>query len=418
MEWLSKVVVQKGHVFDVEPSNSSDLEENDPTYECEEVDYENDTALVLVEATSSGKKLQIVHEELALKFEAGATEKRMYQKAFIIRMSTSSISSAVVQLNEAQAETVRSMQFASFLKVNIKLLDGQKFPVIAFDVCVTLGVPFGGREIMEITKSSTDEEYDENGKLSRMPYNSLECQSSFWPKKTGGESFKRNFIIYLVNCFINGPKNRYYSKSILKYVKEGSQIASLDYSRRYKKSKAAKEDKESSNDGAPSFRPTLTLQKLDSEDQFLGTTSVAAPALLLKRKTTPNDVIKKYDSIPSCSLVLGLNQLDSKIPIPQTTSTPDPNTTKVNEDDVNDDEGALLRFPLKDTSQLNCELSIKKPDWNRPKEGDKPLPKRAVEHKKGSPRADGEQPGTDSTKLKLTKEVLPGQDDEKRPAAT
>jgi len=47
-------------------------------------------------------------------------------------------------------------------------------------------------------------------------------------EKGGGESFKRNFILYLVNCFFNRPKNRYYNKSILKYVKDVSHIASLD----------------------------------------------------------------------------------------------------------------------------------------------------------------------------------------------
>ena len=41
---------------------------------------------------------------------------------------------------------------------------------------------------------------------------------------------------------------------------------------------------------------------------------------------------------------------------------PDRNTTGVNEDDgsEDDDEGAPLRFPLSNTSQLNRELSIKK----------------------------------------------------------
>jgi len=47
-------------------------------------------------------------------------------------------------------------------------------------------------------------------------------------EKDEGESFKRNFTTYSVNCFFNGPKNRYYSKSILKYLKDVSQITSLD----------------------------------------------------------------------------------------------------------------------------------------------------------------------------------------------
>ena len=45
--------------------------------------------------------------------------------------------------------------------VSFTLPDGQKFPVTIFDMCVTLGIPFRGKEIIEITKSCTDEEYDE-----------------------------------------------------------------------------------------------------------------------------------------------------------------------------------------------------------------------------------------------------------------
>ena len=54
-------------------------------------------ALVLVKATSSGKGLQIVHEERALKFEGDASKKRTYHKAFIARMSMRSFSSLVAQ---------------------------------------------------------------------------------------------------------------------------------------------------------------------------------------------------------------------------------------------------------------------------------------------------------------------------------
>ncbi|KAJ8420268.1 hypothetical protein Cgig2_004593 [Carnegiea gigantea] len=192
MRRLSEVAVQKGHLSDIELSNSSNSKENHLTYECEEVDHDNDqikakeevaiheivkaaqkrskpslqskgdgAALVLVKPTSSGKDLQIVQEQWALKFEEGA----------------------MAQLNATQVKAVRLMGFASLLKVDLKqipgkffkwlvesfdsyaiyfrLPDGQKFSVTAFDMCVTLGVPFGGKEIIKITKSSTDEEYDE-----------------------------------------------------------------------------------------------------------------------------------------------------------------------------------------------------------------------------------------------------------------
>ena len=114
--------------------------------------------------------VQILQEELAFKSEDGPSEKRTYQKAFITTMTTCSFSSAATHFNKAQAEAIKSMGFASFLKVDLKqipgkfskwlvesfdayavcfrLLDGQKFPITTFDVYVTLGVPFGGREII------------------------------------------------------------------------------------------------------------------------------------------------------------------------------------------------------------------------------------------------------------------------------
>ncbi|KAJ8419720.1 hypothetical protein Cgig2_020781 [Carnegiea gigantea] len=168
----------------------------------------------------------------------------MYQKEFITRMSIRSFSSMVAQLNEAQTEVVRSMGFDFFLKFNLKQILG-KFskwlvesfdPGKAFDVYLTLGVPIGEREIMEITKSSTDEKYNEMHaawvKQWKIEHTApkLTCMPEFFlAKKDGGKGFKRNFIIYLLNCFFSGPKNSYYSKSILKYVKDVNQIASLDW---------------------------------------------------------------------------------------------------------------------------------------------------------------------------------------------
>jgi len=115
----------------MELSNSSNSGENYPTYECKEVDPDNDqpkvkeevairetvkatrkrnkpslhskgdgAALVLVKPTSSGNDLQIIQEELSLKFKKGGSEKTIYQKAFITRMTTRSFSSVVAQLNE------------------------------------------------------------------------------------------------------------------------------------------------------------------------------------------------------------------------------------------------------------------------------------------------------------------------------
>ncbi|KAJ8445640.1 hypothetical protein Cgig2_018581 [Carnegiea gigantea] len=135
------------------------------------------------EKTSSlGQDIQMAPQQQPLKYEKNGNEKRMYQKAFITRMSIHSFSPMMARLNEAQTKAVISIGFASFLKVDLKqilgkfskwlidsfdsysasfvLLDGQRFMVTTFDAYVTLGVPIGGREIMESSRSSTDEEYD------------------------------------------------------------------------------------------------------------------------------------------------------------------------------------------------------------------------------------------------------------------
>ncbi|KAJ8421369.1 hypothetical protein Cgig2_025252 [Carnegiea gigantea] len=183
------------------------------------------------------KERQMAPPEQPLKYEKGDNEKRMYQKTFITRISICSFSSMMARLNEAQIEAIRSMGFASFLKVDLKQIPGkfskwlvesfdphsasfvrskgQRFIVTVFDVYVTLVLPIGGSKIMEITRSSADEEYNEVHavwlKEWKIEHNTLEL--TYLPefilvKKDSGESFMRNFIIYLVNCFFSGPKSR------------------------------------------------------------------------------------------------------------------------------------------------------------------------------------------------------------------
>jgi len=136
--------------------------------------------------------------------------------------------------------------------------DGHKFQVTTFDVYLMLGAPIGGKKIAQISKSYFDKEYqyvhialmkergiDQNNmKLTRM-------SDFIFGKTNGRESYKRNFIIYLVNYFFSGLKNHYCSKSFLKNVKDVNPIASLNWCqftldkmissvRHYKESKAAK----------------------------------------------------------------------------------------------------------------------------------------------------------------------------------
>ncbi|KAJ8435259.1 hypothetical protein Cgig2_009392 [Carnegiea gigantea] len=234
MRGLLKLVVQKGHISEVEISNSLDVEENDLTFEGTKPSLKYDgnqgikqkhaepnatATLAVAKTTSSAQDLQVVQQERPLKFkEEGGNEKRMYQKVLITRMTTCSFSSLIVQLNKAQTEVVTLIRFSSFLKVNLKQIpgkfskwlgesfnpytvcfrvpNGQKFPVIAFDMNVTLDVPFGegksskspslpwmknmmkaGTESAGQSKSSSsdhrktddDNEDDDDGALLRFP---------------------------------------------------------------------------------------------------------------------------------------------------------------------------------------------------------------------------------------------------------
>ncbi|KAJ8419722.1 hypothetical protein Cgig2_020783 [Carnegiea gigantea] len=213
-------------------------------------------------------------------------------------------------------------------------------------------------------------------------------------KKDRDKSFERNFIIYLVNCIFSRPKNHYCSKSMLKYVKDVSQIASLDWCqfildklitsvKHHKESTAVKgfqrlQPKQKANNDlcAPSFNSTLPLHKPDGEAQILRHTLVADASAIVEKDDhredvvldQPNSVTKKNDTIPSYSLGLGFSQPDSQSPVPQTNSVSDLSTTRSNDDDGDED-------------------------------------------KKRSPRAYGEKQILDSSKPKLTKEEEVGPSD-------
>ncbi|KAJ8432420.1 LOW QUALITY PROTEIN: hypothetical protein Cgig2_013834 [Carnegiea gigantea] len=171
MRELAKPVVQKGHISEVEISDGSDDEENNSNYEEEHINGDDD--------------------------------KREEEEEITI--------SNIVDLKQIPGK---------FSKWLVESLD----PYFKLPVYLTLGVPIRGRQIVEVSESSIDEEYE-----------------SSMLQKTG-ESFKRNSIIYL-NC--------YYNKSFLKNVKDVNQITSLNWCqfildklicsvRHYKESKAGK----------------------------------------------------------------------------------------------------------------------------------------------------------------------------------
>ncbi|KAJ8421006.1 LOW QUALITY PROTEIN: hypothetical protein Cgig2_028060 [Carnegiea gigantea] len=211
-------------------------------------------------------------------------------------MTTISFSSMV--LNEAQTEAIRLMEIASFLKVDRNQILGKfsKWLVDSFDpytICLSL----------------------------------LDGQ-------TRGESFKRNFIIYLVNCFFNGSNNHCCSKSLLKYIASLNRCQFnleklINSARHYKESKAVKED-----DDRPSFPPTFALSQPDSEAPIPITMPFMDASICADRE-------EHHDN-----------------------------------DDEEDDDGAPLTIPLRNTSHANCDLSIKKSLENKSKVGEKPALKK------------------------------------------
>ncbi|KAJ8429513.1 LOW QUALITY PROTEIN: hypothetical protein Cgig2_016245 [Carnegiea gigantea] len=298
MQNLSKPSVQQVHISEVEISSDTSDDKESSAKEVKSNDESSDRSSEKPReekkpsdkslTNSSTKKDRKKNKQLraggsdgpitaTFKYEKGGNEKKMSQKVFIMRMSIHSFSSMVAQLNEADTEAVRSMGFASFLKVDLKQLlrkfskwvvdsfhpysasfvlpDGQRFMVTTFDAYVTLDV------LERKSSSATGLQRmknmigcmlpgSRNGKLSTLP--KLTRMPEFiLAKKYGGKSFKGNFIIYLVNYFFSGSKNCYCGKSILKYVKDVNQIAFLDWCkfvvqkliiimRHYKESKSTK----------------------------------------------------------------------------------------------------------------------------------------------------------------------------------
>jgi len=87
--------------------------------------------------------------------------------------------------------------------------------------------------------------------------------------------------------------------------------------------------------------------------------------------------MKKDDRMPSFSIGLGLSQANSQSPNPQTISVPGLKTTREKHNgNKHDGDGAQLIFSLRNTSQANHDLSIKKSTENKFKAGEKPSPKK------------------------------------------
>ncbi|KAJ8431997.1 hypothetical protein Cgig2_005926 [Carnegiea gigantea] len=290
-----------------------------------------------------------------------------------------------------------------------------------------------------------------------MPRNSPEYRSSFWPKKTRDMSqiASLDWCQFVVDKLMTGV--RHYKEStdtkgvhfdgplfFLMYGKsedlrkirdEAREMFVLIYNDAAQKSQREAQGfnadvmkdvvvdlhsaHKANNDlCAPSLSPTVPLDELDDEADIPKDTLVFDANIIVKKEEHHEAMVLDH-SMLSYSLGLGLSQSDSQSPVPQNTCVPDLSTAAVEEYNVikDDNNGAPLRFPLRNTSQ------------KKSKEGNKPASKKGevrkqsikikkstlqqqttglklVEQNKGSPRAFDKKP-------KLTKEVLPEKHDEK-----
>ncbi|KAJ8420212.1 hypothetical protein Cgig2_033075 [Carnegiea gigantea] len=159
---LSKPLVQQGHISEVEISyDTSDDKENSATEtptqrkmgkvrRNKEVGGEEETSRR--EAIAKGARLTKVYNTTARR-----------KQPFKQKDAQLSAGDALLEEKTNSAREGFKMACRQFdpYSASFVLSDGQRFMVIAFDAYVTLGVPIGGREIMESSRSSTDKEYDE-----------------------------------------------------------------------------------------------------------------------------------------------------------------------------------------------------------------------------------------------------------------
>ncbi|KAJ8429061.1 hypothetical protein Cgig2_025050 [Carnegiea gigantea] len=140
-------------------------------------------------------------------------------------MSPSGFVAMIENFNEAQRQAARDMGFEGFLHLQVPELPGgfifdpylvtlymfadKKIEITPMDVHLTLALPIGGRKVEEFYgKKAKDTKYNEvllawrkewnlqdgTPKLSHMPQYILS-------QADVGESFKRNFVLYMVSCF-------------------------------------------------------------------------------------------------------------------------------------------------------------------------------------------------------------------------
>ncbi|KAJ8419596.1 hypothetical protein Cgig2_013232 [Carnegiea gigantea] len=293
-------------------------------------------------------------------------------------MSTRSFSSLVAQLNEAQAKAVRSMGFPPFLKVNMKQIPRKFSNLYASNF--QMGRSFQSQHLTCI-QPWVDDEYDElhnawlkEWKLQKNAPELTQMPEFILAQKDGGKSFKRNFIIYLVNSFFSRSKNRYYSN------------------------------------------PTVPLDKPNGQAEIPGDTLVLDANIIVEKEDysenvvldQPKSITKKDHSMPSYSLRLGLT--------PQNTSVPDLNTTAVNRElsvkksaEKKPKEGDEHASKKGETtgSKVQSPHNAKEPA------GQSKQALQPVEQNEGSPSTSSKQVTTNSRKPKLIKEVLPEKHDEK-----
>ncbi|KAJ8425283.1 hypothetical protein Cgig2_025824 [Carnegiea gigantea] len=182
-----------------------------------------------------------------------------HNKIFQSRMSSSGCIGIIAHFNEAQTKAIQEMGFEGFLHLQVTELPGdlckwlvdrfvpysitlyiskeKRIEITLMDVHITLALPIGGKKVEEFygkyPKYATYNQVldawrkdwnlqDGTPKLTQMPQYILS-------KINVEESFKRNFVLYMISCFFNGSKNVHCSPYFAKNVAHVEDIASIDW---------------------------------------------------------------------------------------------------------------------------------------------------------------------------------------------
>ncbi|KAJ8424963.1 hypothetical protein Cgig2_000550 [Carnegiea gigantea] len=274
----------------------------------------------------------MVQQKLPLKYEEKVgNENKTFKKIFITRMSVPSISSMMLQSNEAQIEVIKPMGFASFLKVDLKQILGKFSNFDPYAICFEL--PDGKKFLVTLFDIHMMPLFNLGLGLSQLKSQSPIVMS-----------------MSIADADIGGERDEHHEEVVQDHPKQESK----------------------KDDSTPSFSLGLGLSQLDSQSSFAASTSILDQKTISEKDDDHQEEVVKDQA----NLGLVLSQPDNQSLAPTSKFAPDTKITGEKDDDHEDGDVASLRSSLRDSTQANRDLTIKKVPGNKSKVGKKRLLKR------------------------------------------